>query len=626
MDPRLLRYYENELRHVREMGSEFAEEFPKIAGRLGLDGFACADPYVERLFEGFAFMAARVQLKMDAEFPQLVQHLLEMVYPHLLAPLPSMAVVQLQPDMSSGSVNDGFRVPRHTTLRSLIGPNEQTACQYRTAHDVTLWPVEVSDVNYFSRDTASIELPENLRDTEAGLRVRLRVAPGKKLSKLPIDRLPFYLRGREDLPVRLYEQCFANLVGVLVRPVGQGPARWQKVMGPQQVQRVGFDEDQSLLPYSLASFQGYRLLREYFAFHHRFLFVELTDLRQYFQHCTEDEIEFIFLFNRADSDLSRVVDKRYVALYCAPAINLYPLRADAVHIDNRQSEHHIVPDRTRPMDLEVYQLNRVVGMGVNADQQQEFLPFYALHDQSGAGARAYYAQRRMPRVLTSKQRQHGLRTNYVGSELFVSLVDAEQAPYQGDIQILTAEVLCTNRDLPLQMPVGIGETDFTLEIGAPVTSIRCVTGPTAPRPSLAHVSGDMTWKLISHLSLNYLSITDNDQHTGAAALRELLSLYCNSGVPAIEKQIEGIRHVQSQPIIRPLPTTGPLTFGRGLEVSVTADEEAFEGVGVYLLGAVLEEFFARYVSINSFTETVLRTQQRHEVARWPMRYGKRQIL
>ena len=180
MDPRLLKLYEGELRHIRELGGEFAAEFPKIAGRLGMDGFECADPYVERLLEGFAFMAARVQLKMDSEFPQLIQNLLEIVYPQVLAPTPACTIAQVHPDYSSGTLAEGFTLPRHTTLRSRRTKGEQTSCEFQTAHELTLWPVEVTEAQYFSRDVATLELPDRVRHAEAGLRIRLRIAPGLK--------------------------------------------------------------------------------------------------------------------------------------------------------------------------------------------------------------------------------------------------------------------------------------------------------------------------------------------------------------------------------------------------------------------------------------------------------------
>jgi type VI secretion system protein ImpG len=268
----------------------------------------------------------------------------------------------------------------------------------------------------------------------------------------------------------------------------------------------------------------------------------------------------------------------------------------------------------------------VVGIGSGTEIKQEFYPFYSLTDSSPETQRAYYAIRRTPRLISRKQHKFGTRTSYLGSEMYISLVDRRNAPYSSELQLLAIEVLCTNRDLPLQLPLGVGATDFSLEIGAPVNSVRCITGPTPPRPSLAHAPGEMVWKLLSHLGLNYLSITGEGADRGAGALREMLRLYGDSGDATVQKQIDGIRSIDSAPIIRQLTTSGPLTFGRGLEVRITFDEDSFEGVGIYLLGAVLEQFFAKYVCINSFTETVLRTLQRQEVMRWPTRIGRRHIL
>ncbi len=149
MDPKILRYYNRELQHVREMGAEFAREYPKIAGRLGLEGIECADPYVERLLEGFAYLSARVQLKVDAEFPAFTQHLLQIVYPHYLAPTPSMAVVQFQPDLNEAGLAQGYSIARGTMLRSTVGQDDRTPCEYRTAHETHLWPLEIKEAKYF---------------------------------------------------------------------------------------------------------------------------------------------------------------------------------------------------------------------------------------------------------------------------------------------------------------------------------------------------------------------------------------------------------------------------------------------------------------------------------------------
>jgi len=189
---------------------------------------------------------------------------------------------------------------------------------------------------------------------------------------------------------------------------------------------------------------------------------------------------------------------------------------------------------------------------------------------------------------------------------------------------LAADTLCTNRDLPLQIAVGQGVTDFTMEKNAPYQSIRCVGTPSIPKPSYAQ--GEIAWRVISHLTLNYLSLTDTENGEGAAALRDFMKLYGDAGNPQIRRQIEGLKSISSRPIVRRIKTPGPIAFARGLEVAVEFEEIAFEGTGVFLLGAVLERFFAKYVSINSFTETVVRTTERGEVMRWPMRKGLEHIL
>lgn len=624
MDPRLLRYYNRELGHLREMGGEFAAEFPKIAGRLSLDGIECADPYVERLLEGFAFLAARVQLRLDAEFPRFAQHLFEMVCPHYVSPTPSIVVAQFQPDPREGSLAAGYTIPRQTPLRGLAPKGEATACEFRTAHEVSLWPLEIVAAEYLSRDSAGMELPA-VAGLRAVLRLRLKATAGLTSSQIAIDKLPLFLHGGGESPMRMYEQLLANSLGVMIRPA-RHPAAWREMLPRESIRRYGFDDEQSLLPYGPRSFQGYRLLAEYFACPARYLFVELAGLGPAFRRGNEPELDVIILLDRYEPLLAPQVDAQMFQLHCTPAVNLFPRSADRIHLSDRSHEHHVVPDRTRPMDFEVHSVTGVVGYGAGGDDAQAFRPFYASGDPGlGETSRAYYTLHRAPRVLSVNQKKYGPRSSYIGSEVFLALVDGDEAPYRHDLRQLAVSTICTNRDLPLFMPVGKGATDFSLEIGAPVQATRCLFGPTRPRPSPLFNDGDFLWRMVSHLTLNYLSLVDNDERQGAAALRDLLLLYGDGNEAVVRRQIEGVRNVASKPITRRIPTAGPITFGRGLEVTVTFDEAAFEGTGVFLLGAVLEEFFARYVSLNSFTETVVSTVDRGQVMRWPARIGRRRI-
>ena len=625
MDNTLLRYYERELRHLREMGGEFARDFPKVAGRLGLESYACADPYVERLLEGFSFLAARVQLKIDAEFPRFTNHLLEQVYPQYLAPTPSMAIVQLQPDMSEGSLAGGFKVPRQSALRSLLGKGDQTTCEYRTAHEVTLWPVELVEARYFpcAGKLGSLDLAR-FGSVKAGLRLRLRIGAGLAFKDIALDALQLHLRGSDALPARMLEQLLANAVGTVVMPV-QESATWHSIAPRGSIRALGFDDEDALLPGVPRAFRGYRLLQEYFAFPQRYLFAELGGLRDGVSRCSDKEMDIVVLFNRADPVLEQSIGAANFALYCTPAINLFPKRADRIHVSHQQHEYHVVPDRTRPLDFEVFQVGTVTGYGTGSDAEQQFKPFHAANDLPGAlSGRAYYQLRRAQRVLSERQRRDGPRSSYIGSEAFIALVDAHEAPFSSSLRQLGVDTLCTNRDLPLTMPLGGPRTDFTLETNAPVRAVRCIDGPTVPAPS--HAEGETAWRLISHLSLNYLSLIDDDRQQGAAALKDLLRLYCIAGDSGGQHQIDALRAITSEPIARRLPTPGPICFGRGLQITLDVDDAALEGIGVFLLGAVLEQFFAKYVAINCFTETRIRTPRRGMVMQWPPRGGQCKML
>jgi type VI secretion system protein ImpG len=622
MDPRFLTYYNRELQHVREMGAEFARAYPKIAGRLGLDGFECTDPYVERLLESFAFMAARVHLRLDAEFPRFSQHLLEIVYPHYLAPTPSMVMAEFRPNLREGALAGGFVVPRGSMLRGRTGKDQLTACEYRTAHDTVLWPLELGGAEYttYRGELGSFPAPVG-RVPRAVLRLRLHATAGFKFSQLAIDTLPIFLQGNDEIAYALYEQVLANVIAVVVHMgAGAPPA----IMTDDPVVPGGFDDDSALLPFGPRSFQGYRLLQEYFAFPQRFLFFQLSGLKDTLCRSATTEAQIDLILDRRDSRLEARIDATPFRLFCTPAINIFPRRVDRIHLSDREHEYHVVPDRTRPMDFEVCAVTEVVGYGASSSEKQDFLPLYAASDRGGHGARpAYYTTVRRPRALSAKQREQGTRSSYVGSEVFLSLVDANEAPYRTGLKQLAVETLCTNRDLPLHMTVGQGTTDFTLGSGAPVESVRCVAGPTPPRASHAH--GDVSWRLISHMALNHLSLINQDGQ-GPAALREMLMLYCDPADLGARRQIEGLKSIESNGITRRLPIEGPLAFGRGLQVDLAMDETAFEGGSAFLLGSVLDRFFAKYVSLNSFTETILRTTQRGEIKRWPVRLGTRPTI
>jgi len=623
MDPRLLDYFNRELGYFRQLGAEFGEQFPKIAGRLGMKGIEVADPYVERLLEGAAFLAARVQLKMDAEFPRFSQRLLEVVYPNYLAPTPSAAIVCLAPKLAEINVESGVLLPRGTILRGQIAKGEQTACEFQTAHPVTLWPFELTEAMLGG---APADLPINRlpvdRTVKGAIRLRFHTAGDIPLDRLAVPSLTLHLAGTDDVASRLYELLTGRVCGVIVCGT-ERPTKWFKFLRPSAVRPVGFAEDEALLPYASRGFDGYRLLHEYFAFPQRFLFFAIHELREALRVAGAQSFDIVLLLDRSAPDLERVVDAKQFRLYCTPAVNLFERRSDRIPVAPDVYEHHVVVDRARPLDFEVYSIKQVLGHSPDEREPQTFRPFYGSITSDDRNYGRYYSMRREPRLLSDKARRHGPRTGYIGSEVFLSLVDQTEAPYRGDLRQLTVVVQCTNRDLALLVPTG-GRTDFSLVASAPVESVAILRGPTRPVPSLAE--HEITWRLISHLGLNYLTLTDLDKEQGAVSLRRLLELYAALADPSTRAQIEGVQGVALKPVTRRAPRPGPLVFARGVEIQVTLDETAFGGAFAYVFGRVLDTFFSRHVGLNTFTETVIHSLQRGELARWAPRPGERPVL
>lgn len=619
MDPRLLRYYNTELRYLREMGSEFAQAFPKIASRLGMEGLEVADPYVERLLEGSAFLAARVQLKLDAEFPQLSQRLLDMVCPNLSAPVPSMLIARFEPQRGANLLS-GVRLPRGTALTGAESAASTTRCEFRTAQDVVLSPLSVTAAEYFvnAADLSLSSLPLKERP-RAGVRIRLSLPAGVSFSQLGLGSLRFYLNGQQDVAFKLQELVLGACCGVLVKDVGNASAAGRNLLGEDAVQPVGYGDDEAMLPVTLRGLSGTRLMQEYFAFPQRFLFFDVTGLETAWSSLSGNECELVILFKRQGEGIEGVVDAGNFALHCAPAINLFERRADRIAIDDSHFEFHVVPDRAAPEDFEVHSILDVEGIS-QSNETVQFYPLYATPHAAPSGHGAYWSAQRQPRLRSEKARREGPRSGYVTSGVFVSLVDAREAPFSDDMRQLSLKILATNGDLPVFMPT----SGLSLKDAAPVDAVTVAAGPSRPLSSVREANA--AWQLINLLSLNHLSLLDTDQEQGAQALRELLGVFAQACDPSTRSQIDGIRHVSLRPVVRRHPIPGPLAFGRGVEVGLQVDELAFEGASAFLLASVLHHYFARHAALNNFVQTSLVSLSRGPLMRWLPRLGSRGVI
>lgn len=624
MDARLLRYYNQELRYLREVGSEFAHEFPKIASRLGMEGLEVTDPYIERLLEGCAFLAARVQLKQDAEFPRLSHRLLELVYPNFLAPIPAMLVAQVTP-VPDANLLKGHVLPRDTALTGPPSAVSSNRCEFRTAQALQLTPLSTLSAEYFLNmadlGLSAHALPQRPR---AGVRIQLQLPAGMSMAQLELDRLRFYLGGQTDTAMHLHELALSNTVGVLIGPPGRAGDGKRQLLPASALQPVGYADDEAMLPVTLRGFGGARTLQEYFAFPERFLFLDIEGVQPALAAIAGPVVEITLLFAQPGSGMDGAVSAANFALHCVPAINLFPKRADRIQISAEHHEFHVVPDRTAPLDYEVYD---VLGLQGYTDDgtERRFLPLYAPeHKRAAQGQTAFYTVWREPRLMSEAARRDGPRSGYTGSEVFVSLVDPHDAPYAESLSQAALQVRCTNRDLPVFMPSTGAQAEFSLDGGVPTQSVRAIAGPSRPHTALRE--GGVAWRLLNLLSLNYLSLLDTEGGEAAAALRDLLSRFPQGSDASVRRQIEALQNVSARAVVRRHPIPGPIAFGRGIEVTLTVDELGHAGGSAFLFGAALHQYLSRHASLNSFVETVLVSLTRGEVMRWKPARGTRAVI
>ncbi|OTA19565.1 hypothetical protein Xbed_02245 [Xenorhabdus beddingii] len=624
MDSKLLEYYNRELVYLREMGKEFAERYPKVANRLGMHGIDVVDPYVERLMEGFAFLTSRIQLKMDAEFPHFSGHLLEMLYPNYLSPTPSMAIVELQPDTSKGDISHGFLVPRGTIMHCQTLKKEGITFHYATTQDVTLQPLHLQHIE-LGKIPANLPLVAlNLHQYGAvsALRIHLKCKEKFFLNELDLNKLVFFLSGPDIQSQQLLELMMEHSVGIVCKTLGDNP-RYQ-VLPDIFPQHEGFEDEQSLLPNDPRNFSGYRQLQEYFALPARFQFFSISGMGSLLKQTEEEnEFELILLLKKVDADLERLIDASYLALNSTPVINLFPKVTERVTLEESSNEYHLVVDNTRPLDYEIFSVQRLHGVDNTRKETQTFRPFWSTFSDDKGNYGAYFSLRRDPRILSEYARHYGTRSSYIGTETFVSIVDEQHAPWPNKLKFLIADTLCTNRDLSAILRQQDIDS-FAMLDSIPIEKIVFLKRPTAPRPALAQ--GSTSWKLISQLQLNYSHFMDKDDEEGTQALRQLLSLYANLADPAITRQINGIRHCSLKTIYRRVPEPGPIVFARGVSIRLEVNEQEFAGTSPWLLGSVLERLFSRLVTMNSFTEMTLYSQQRGNIGFWPARMGNNKLI
>lgn len=613
MREELLEYYERELAYLRQLGGQFAKRYPRVASRLLLEPDRCDDPHVERLLEGFAFMAARVHLRIDDDFPEITSALLGLVSPHYLRPIPSMSIVECQADPEQGKQTAGMVMPAGTPLVTRLTVDGQP-CRFRTAYPVEIWPIRVAECEWRQPE----RLSDPLRAPGAAGVVRIHLECGRDVSfqQLGMKRLVFHLTGETNVVHTLYELLARNCMSVLVRnPERRGSQAIR--IPPTQLRALGFEEDEALLPFPRRSFDGYRLLQEYFTFSEKFLFFELSGLEAIAEAGCTGHAEILLCISKFDrperhQDLENGVTARTFRLGCTPVINLHSQVAEPILISHTRHEYRVIPDVRHQDTTEIFSIDEVTASNT---ARRDSIPLESL-----------YAYRYRARNDDTHVYWHGMRRmSPLGerepSSMYVSLVDVDGVLTKPNAEVLTVRCSVSNFDLPSRLPFGAEGGDLVAEEFPVLSRITALRRPT-PTYHPPDAKGQL-WRLVSQLSLNYLSIAEE----GVGSLQEILRLHNFTDSTYMENQIGGITGLSSRPHFSIMTSIYGSLPARGTRVEIELDERQFVGGGAYLFANVLDRFLGCYTSINSFCQLAARTNQRKEMlGEWPPKAGYKPLI
>lgn len=624
MDRIFLEYYEEELTHIRTLAAEFADMHPAVARNLSLDTAPCPDPYVERLLDGVAFLAARTRLKVDAERSRFARSVLEVLYPDLLSPTPATAMAVLKPGQQVQTMNAGHVVKRGTRLVSSLQPGLSTRMTFTTAQDVTLWPLEIASVGYYqdrsALASAGIAAPTGVA-SEAALRITVARTGKGKLSELAFDRLDLHFAGRTKAAL-----LFDTIFGVCTAVGGRQAGKQGRLAPLPEPQMVGIGDAEALMPRTRPTFEGYRLLREYFMMPERFHYVRIGELQPVIRNC-DAGLDIVFLLRRAAPELADLAPADF-ELFATPLINLFERECNVIELDARRTRQVLYADRTRPRDFEIYRITHVED-AESEGADAEIPALFSLGQNRGNGW--VYSTERRPRRPTEDERREGMtRTTYTGDDVFLAISRPVGMSTGRTLKRIEITALCTNRDLPILDD----NPSLSLESGDPVETIRLLGALRPPQHSIPAAlpagadaesrADELAWRLVAQLSLNFLSLAKDGR--GVDPLHALLDLYADRGDPVLGRHVRSIVRIDSQPVIERLAIPGPMCFGRGTEVMLHVDQSVLSGQSSLLLSALLARLFARHAGINGFIRTRTRLLQRQEDVPWPMTPGNRFLI
>ncbi|HJR08843.1 MAG TPA: type VI secretion system baseplate subunit TssF [Pyrinomonadaceae bacterium] len=592
----LLQFYRDELSYLRQMGREFKKQYAKLASRLEISDNECADPHVERLIQSFAFLTARLQRNLRDEFPEITTALLGTLHPQLINPIPAMAIAQFKSDQKTTT---GNLVPRFTRL--FYDTPEKLTCRFRTCYPVTVWPLKVSAAGL--RDPGQIPFLSTETNVAAVLLLELECTQGS-FKELELEHLRFFLNGDAIAVNTLYEWLFSHISKIALLPEGTKKPVYLPL---DSIKQVGFGVEDEVLPYPSNAHPAYRLLQEYFSFPAKYHFFDLHNLQQ---HGSTKKLQIFFLFDQIPARNPAINTKTF-SLGCTPVINLFDKTTEPIRLDHKSFEYPLVADKRREATTEIHSILSVSAYPdpykASEKSAEKFEPFYSYnHYMDGSKHRAFW----------HATRRNSNRKEVPGTEMFLSFLDLNFRPTDPPVQTVYAHTLCTNRELTMTM---MEDAPLQLEEKLLEYDIALIGRPSLPQSP--QLGGPTTWRLISHLSLNHLSLSEGSD--SLHALREILGLYCISDRPSALNQIAGITQMSIARKSMYIGEDAWQGFCRGTGITLTFDEDLYRGSGAFLLGAVLNSFFGLYTAVNSFTQlTIKKLSQPERIwKQWEPRAG-----
>lgn len=603
----LLPFYERESRELAILLREFGEQYPQLAGKLGIVDGACEDPSVQRMVESVVMLGARILRQLEDSYPQFTESLLHVNYPHFVRPFPSTSIAAFAYSRQDAETMSAVTIlPAGSLMKADV--QNGVICQFRSVYPVTLAPVVLARVAF----EPVFKYPPHIRHVAASvIRIDIEgVCPGLTLGNLNLWSLRVFIDGEPSLRATLRDVLFMNTVAAYVEVPDHVP---MKEIAAIPIATVGYVAEDAMLPTTAADHPGYRLLTEFFAAPEKFNFfdIDLTALGSYLPPGGQRIHLYLGIDGIAsESDTARILrplSGRNLRLSCTPVVNLFKQATSPVDLTCTRTEYPLLASAEHPSAYEIFSVDsvRIVRNSQTGSVVTDFHPYYSMrHGLAGGRKGHYYAIRRD---------ELQARTN-PGCEAMISLVDIDLNPLAMERATASVELTCTNRDIPESLRVGAPSGDLKVEGAAvrfPVQLLR------KPGRCYRYAAG-AHWRLIAQLSLNHRSLVQENLE----AFTEMLALYDLPQSPGTQRQIRGIVGISHRPARAWLKDKHGGARVHGTEIIITLDETAYVGSGMHAFVGCIDHFLGLYTHLNSFTQlTILSLASGREIIRCKPRCG-----